>query len=52
MSLTAHCTVSGGVASGTGDEPFEDRGDRDDGLLLVGSLSVNDLNMSCPNVTR
>jgi hypothetical protein len=60
--------VVGGVGSGEGGAPFfeaavfeaavfedcgfEDCGDRDDGLLLVGSFSVNDLNMRCPIVTR
>jgi len=33
------------------DDPPE-RDESDDGLLLVGSFSVNDLNMGCPIVTR
>jgi len=37
------------------DDGRDDRSERDepdDGLLLVGSFSVNDLNMGCPIVTR
>ena len=35
-----------------GDDDRPERDEPDDGLLLVGSFSVNDLNMGCPIVTR
>ena len=35
-----------------GDDDRPERDEPDDGLLLVGSFSVNDLNMRCPIVTR
>jgi hypothetical protein len=64
MSLTDHRMVAGGSAAcACGDRPDRgvcgdrpdrgvcgDRPDRGDGLLLVGSFSANDLNMSCPYV--
>ena len=33
-----------------GDDDRPERDEPDDGLLLVGSFSVNDLNMGCPIV--
>jgi hypothetical protein len=39
-----------GDDAGRDDRP--ERDESDDGLLPVGSLSVNDLNMGCPIVTR
>jgi hypothetical protein len=58
MSLTDHRMVAGGSAAcACGDRPDRgvcgdrpDRPDRGDGLLLAGSFSANDLNMSCPYV--
>ena len=35
-----------------GRDDWPERDEPDDGLLLVGSFSVNDLNMGCPIVTR
>ena len=34
----------------SGDDDRPERDEPDDGLLLVGSFSVNDLNMGCPIV--
>jgi hypothetical protein len=52
MSLTDHRMVAGGSAAcACGDRGVcGDRPDRGDGLLLAGSFSANDLNMSCPYV--
>ena len=41
-----------GDAVDDGRDDWPERDEPDDGLLLVGSFSVNDLNMGCPIVTR